>query len=101
MSIDYQYPSATGRSHDASFSWSPALLLREYYAASVLETNCFVQRKLTVMRLHPMRWSYIQEGVPCTCFLRQLLFHGSTLTQGSRCGQKDFSENIIRSITRQ
>ena len=36
-----------------------------------------------------------------TCFLRQLLFHHSTLTQEIRCSQKDCFGNITRSVTRQ
>ena len=41
-------------------------------------------------------------SVPCSMwFLCQLLFHGNRLTQGKRCCQKDCSETIIRSITRQ
>ena len=40
--------------------------------------------------------SYIVGCVPYTCFLRQSLFHGSTLSQGNRYSQKDCPGNIIR-----
>ena len=36
-----------------------------------------------------------------TCFLRQLLFRDSKLTEGDRCGRYDCSENIIFSFTRE
>ena len=32
------------------------------------------------------------------CFLRQLRFQGSILTQGDRCSQEDYSRNIIRPV---
>ena len=41
-----------------------------------------------------------QNHVQYTCFLRKLLFHGSKLTEGDRCGRKDGSENIYIFFTR-
>ena len=50
---------------------------------------------LCLYRLARINWLVDVAKQGYTCFLRQLLFYGSKLTEGDRCGQKDCSENII------
>ena len=76
------------------------IIIPPYTIGSVPSLSCHAiacrWRSLPSVRRHRASSPQRMFHTRYTFFLRQLLFHGSTLTQGNRCGQEDCSENIIR-----